>query len=229
MDSPALLSSPFILMALGYHGHLREYNVEGEESDRLRYWVLVANAKGRYSGVRARRFLIKTMAMLRSGGGAKALIDRLRQQVGGWISHAKNLKGAINGARFSRPCSWPSRPRRSRTGVPISPSPRAHKVSHHRLQFHHIFPKAILKSLYTGREADDIANLCFIAGKTNRQISDKAPSTYFPPMIDKSGPAAFDAQCIPTEPRLLAVEHYKSFVDARRRLVAQRLNAFLGG
>ena len=48
-----------------------------------------------------------------------------------------------------------------------------HKGTHHRLQFHHVFPKALLKSTYTAREADDIANLAFISGKTNRQISDK--------------------------------------------------------
>src|SRR5258707_12653756 len=43
-----------------------------------------------------------------------------------------------------------------------------HSGSQHRLQFHHIFPKAVLKSSCTPREADDIANLAFIGGKTNR-------------------------------------------------------------
>ena len=57
-----------------------------------------------------------------------------------------------------------------------------HSGSTHRLQFHHIFPKAILKNAYAGREADDIANLCFIGGKTNRQISDKEPGQYFSPI-----------------------------------------------
>src|SRR3989442_1475363 len=51
IDSPALLSSPFILIALAYHGHKRDYALSAEESDRLRYWALVANAKGRYSRV----------------------------------------------------------------------------------------------------------------------------------------------------------------------------------
>ena len=36
-----------------------------------------------------------------------------------------------------------------------------HSESHHRPQFHDIFPRAVLKASYTGREADDIANLCF--------------------------------------------------------------------
>ena len=103
-----------------------------------------------------------------------------------------------------------------------------HSGTQHKLQFHHIFPKAILKGDYTGREADDIANLCFIGGKTNRQISDKEPREYFPPMIEKSGLAAFESQCIPTDPRLLGVDGYKGFLEKRRALVVERLNEFLG-
>ena len=74
---------------------------------------------------------------------------------------------------------------------------------------------------------DDIANLAFIGGKTNRQISDKSPSEYFPVLIEKSGLAAFRAQCIPTESGLLDVGAYKAFLDERRRLVSRRLNEFL--
>jgi len=59
----------------------------------------------------------------------------------------------------------------------------------HRLQFHHVIPKALLtkKAGVTRREADDIANLAFIGGKTNRAISDKAPALYLP--LGSSAPA----------------------------------------
>lgn len=85
----------------------------------------------------------------------------------------------------------------------------------------------MLKSAYTGREADDIANLCFIGGKTNRQISDKQPSQYFLPLIEKSGGAAFEMQCIPIAQSLLGVDNYKEFLRERRALIAKRLNDFL--
>jgi hypothetical protein len=103
-----------------------------------------------------------------------------------------------------------------------------HSGTQHRLQFHHIFPKAVLKSAYTSREADDIANLAFIGGKTNRAISDKAPANYFPALMQKAGPAAFAAQCIPIEETLLRTESYKAFLTKRREEVTARLNAFLG-
>ena len=54
-----------------------------------------------------------------------------------------------------------------------------HSGSQHKLQFHHIFPKAMLKAQYAGREVDDIANLSFIGGKTNRQISDRPQRATF--------------------------------------------------
>jgi hypothetical protein len=103
-----------------------------------------------------------------------------------------------------------------------------HSGAQHRLQFHHIFPKAVLKTAYSGREADDIANLSFIGGKTNRAISHKPPAEYLPPFISKAGQTAFEAQCIPTEAALLHAETYKDFLSTRRALVAERLNDFLG-
>jgi hypothetical protein len=86
-----------------------------------------------------------------------------------------------------------------------------HSGTQHRLQFHHIFPKAVLKNAYTVRESDDIANLAFISGTTNRAISDKAPVAYFPPLIAKIGHAPFTAQCIPTASTLLRSRRTRRF------------------
>lgn len=227
IDSPALLSSPSILIALAYHGHKRDYALSAEESDRLRYWVLVANAKGRYSRGSSETILDQDLATLRSGG-AQELIDRLRQQVGRLDIAPEELEGrnqrsALFKTMFLAFRAAGARDWRSQVAIALD-----HSGAQHKLQFHHIFPKAVLKGGYAGREADDIANLCFIAGKTNRQISDKAPSQYFPPMIEKSGPAAFEAQCIPTDSSILTTDAYKAFLQRRRALVTKRLNEFLG-
>lgn len=228
IDSPALLSSPFMLIALAYHGHKRDYALSTEESQRLRYWVLVANAKGRYSRGSSETILDQDLATLRDGGGAQDLVDRLRQQVGRLDIAADELEGrnqrsALFKTMFLAFRAAGAKDWRSQVAVALD-----HSGAQHKLQFHHIFPKAVLKGSYTGREADDIANLCFIAGKTNRQISDKTPAQYFPSMIEKSGPSAFQAQCIPTDPAILDVDGYKVFLQQRRMLVVQRLNEFLG-
>ena len=228
INSPVLLSSPFMLITLGYYGHKRDYALSSEESDRLRYWVLVANAKGRYSRGSSETILDQDIATLRGGGGAQELVDRLRQQVGRLDIAPEELEGrnqrsALFKTMFLAFRAGGAKDWRSQVAIALD-----HSGAQHRLQFHHIFPKAKLKNGYSGRDADDISNLCFIAGKTNRQISDKSPSQYFPPVIEKSGAGAFEAQCIPTDPAQLSVEDYKAFLRQRRTLVAQRLNQFLG-
>lgn len=227
IDGPALLSSPFLLVTLGYYGHKRNYQIGEEESRRLRYWVLTANAKGRYSRGSSETLLDQDLATLREGGGAEELIDRLRLQVGRLdISsgelEGRNQRSALFKTMFLAFRSAGAKDWRSNLAIALD-----HEGAHHRLQFHHIFPKAVLKSAYTSREADDIANLCFISGKTNRQISDKEPSQYLPPMIDKAGNAAFEKQCIPIAKELLGVESYKIFIQQRRELIVKRLNDFL--
>jgi len=228
IDSPALLSSPFMLITLAYHGHKRDYILSAEESRRLRNWVLVANAKGRYSRGSSETLLDQDLTILKTGGGAQELIDRLRQQVGRLDIAPEELEGrnqrsALFKTMFLAFRASGAKDWRSQVAIALG-----HSGTQHKLQFHHIFPKAVLKGSYSGREADDIANLCFIAGKTNRQISDKPPGQYFPPLIEKSGLTAFEAQCIPTDLTLLGVDGYKTFLHQRRTLVAKRLNQFLG-
>lgn len=229
IDSPALLSSPFLLVTLGYYGHKRNYHIVPEESQQLRYWVLVANAKGRYSRGSSETLLDQDLATLRDGGGANELTDRLRLQVGRLDVAPEELEGrnqrsALFKTMFLAFRAAGAKDWRSNLAIALD-----HSGSNHRLQFHHIFPKAVLKSSYTQREADDIANLAFIGGKTNRQISDKPPAQYFPPLIEKSGRSPFETQCIPTEPRLLVAERYKEFLAERRKAVTRRVNEFLNG
>jgi hypothetical protein len=103
-----------------------------------------------------------------------------------------------------------------------------HKGNIHKLQFHHIFAKALLKHRVADREADDISNLAFIAGRTNRGISAKLPEEYMAPLLQKNNEKPFLAQCIPTEVDLLKLDRYKDFLAERRRRIADELNRFLG-
>jgi hypothetical protein len=93
LDSPALLSSPFLLVAIGYYGHMRGYEISSDEEQQLRQWVLVANAKGRYSRGSSETLLDQDLATLRQGGGASELIDRLRLQVGRLDIAPEDLEG----------------------------------------------------------------------------------------------------------------------------------------
>ncbi len=227
IDSPALLSSPFLAITLAYFGHKRSYKVSSDEALMLRHWALLTNAKGRYSRGSSETLLDQDIATLRDGGTASELIDRLRLQVGRLDISPEELEGrnqrsAIFKTMFLAFRDAGARDWQSNLAIALS-----HRGSRDRLQFHHIFPKAVLKGSYTPREADDISNLAFIGGKTNRQISDKSPAQYFAGHLAKSGRAAFDAQCIPTNEALLSTDSYKSFLTERRMRVSARLNEFL--
>ena len=227
IDSPVLLSSPFLVVTLGYYGHKRNYQVTPEEGAVLRHWVLVANAKGRYSRGSSETLLDQDLATLRQGAGADALLDRLRLQVGRLDIAPEELEGRNQRSALFKTMFLAFRAAGAKDWQSNLAIALGHRGAQHRLQFHHIFPKAVLKGSYTAREADDIANLAFIGGKTNRQISDKTPSEYFPALIKKAGTAAFESQCIPTDDTLLDADAYKKFLAARRVMVSQRLNNFL--
>ncbi|MFY2033407.1 GmrSD restriction endonuclease domain-containing protein [Achromobacter xylosoxidans] len=228
IDSPALLSSPFLLVVLAYFGHSRNYALSNDEARQLRYWALMANAKGRFSRGSSETILDQDLANIRQGGAVSELIDRLRLQFGRLDITAEELEGrnqrsALFKTMFLAFRAAGAKDWRSHLTIALD-----HSGAQHRLQFHHIFPKAVLKTSFTAREADDIANLAFIGGKTNRAISDKAPAVYLPPLVDQLGEPAFAAQCIPVEASLLEVESYKAFLLERRKRIATALNTFAG-
>lgn len=228
IDSPALLSSPFLLVVLAYFGHSRNYALSNDEARQLRYWALMANAKGRFSRGSSETILDQDLANIRQGGAVSELIDRLRLQFGRLDITAEELEGrnqrsALFKTMFLAFRAAGAKDWRSHLAIALD-----HSGVQHRLQFHHIFPKAVLKTSFTAREADDIANLAFIGGKTNRAISDKAPEVYLPPLVDELGEPAFAAQCIPVEASLLEVESYKAFLLERRKRIATALNTFVG-
>jgi hypothetical protein len=229
VESPVLLSSPFLLITLAYYGHSRRYRLSEAEAARLRQWSLLANAKGRYSRGSSETLLDQDLGTIRNGGGPDELLDRLRLQVGRLYVVPEELEG-----RNQRSALFKTMYLAFREGGAVDWHTKlsialGHQGAQHKLQFHHIFPKAVLKKAgHIGREADDIANLAFIGGKTNRQISDVEPNRYFPTLLEKSGAEPFSSQCIPTAQDLLSVDSYETFLAERRKRVSQRLNEFLG-
>lgn len=228
IDSPAVLSSPFLLVVLSCFGHYRNYELCNTDATLLRYWVLIANAKGHFSRGSSETILDQDLATIRQDGAIPGLIDRLRLQFGRLDITPEELEGrnqrsALFKTMFLTFRAAEAKDWRSNLNIALD-----HSGAQHRLQFHHLFPKYVLKNIYTTKEADDIANLAFIGGKTNRVISDKEPAVYLPPLIAKLGEEAFCAQAIPLNPDLLDKNNYKSFLTERRKLIAKALNLFIG-
>ena len=227
ITSPALLSSPFILIAVAYYGHRKDYSLTPEDDRGLREWVLRANAKGRYSRGSSETILDQDLAVLRDGGNTNDLLARLRLQVGRLDISPGELEGRNQRSALFKTMFLAFRASDAKDWMSNLLIELNHSGVQHKLQFHHIFPKALLKREGITRKADDIANLCFISGKLNRKINDKSPETYLPDIIAKAGTTPFDAQCIPLNTELRRVDSYAGFLKQRRDLIAKRLNEFL--
>ncbi len=229
IDSPALLSSPFLMIVVAYFGHAKGYVLSPEESERLRQWALLANAKGRFSRGSSETILDQDLATIDKVGSADALIDRVRLQFGRLTVTPEDLEGRDQRSSLFKTMFLTFRALGAKDWTSNLLISLDHSGAQHRLQFHHFFPKAVLtKHGFSSREADDVANLTFIGGRTNRKISDKPPSVYLADYLAKQGPDLLSLQGIPAAPNLLEVESYREFLDARRSLLAAAINAFLG-
>lgn len=96
-----------------------------------------------------------------------------------------------------------------------------------KVQFHHICPQALLKAAnkYDKTEINDISNLAFIGGNTNRRISADAPEKYLPKISEENR----RAQCVPLDETLYPIACFREFLAARRKLLVDMLNKYLEG
>ena len=229
LDSLALLSSPFLIITLAYYGRKYDYQLTPKQESEIKYWLYVANTRGRYSRGSTETILDQDLAAIDKDKDTEGLISSLRQQFGRLELETSDLEGRNQRSGIFKTMFLVFREDEAKdwhSNLLISLS---HKGKQHRLQFHHTFPKAVLKDRYRPMEINDIANLSFIGGKTNRKISSKQPIEYIPVVVAKQGTEPFDKQCIPTDEELLSVEKYPEFLAERRKLIIGRLNGFLQG
>jgi hypothetical protein len=227
IEDPALLSSDFFLIALGYLGHCKNYQLTPAEAADLRYWVLVGNSKGRFSRGSSETLLDQDLARIARSANVVDLIEALRLQFGRLDIDPGELENRNARSAFFKTMFLAFRQDGAKDWTSNLAISLSHGGKQHRLQFHHIFPKAVLRGRYKPQLVNDIANLAFIGGRTNRRISSKPPTEYVPPLLAAQGEQAFEAQCIPVEPQLLQLQNYPEFLAERRKRIADRLHRFL--
>ena len=93
IDSPALLSSPFLLVTLGAYGHRRNYQIAPDEAQRLRYWVLSPTPKGAIRAGPARRCSIRTLLPFAKAAGPANWWNGSGLRSGGCSRRMCNLSG----------------------------------------------------------------------------------------------------------------------------------------
>ena len=227
IESPALLSSPFLIIAIGYYGHQHDYSLSPQQEANLRYWLYVANTKGRYSRGSSETLLDQDLAKSRSDQDIEGMIESVKNQFGRLDIQPGELEGRNARSAYFKTMFLAFQQDGAKDWVSNLAISLSHSGKQHKLQFHHIFARAMLKADHKPRVVNDIANLAFIGGKTNRKISNKEPAEYLPGIIAKQGNAILTAQCIPTGDKLHILEGFPDFLVERRKLIADRLNRFL--
>lgn len=227
LNSRALLSSPLLLIATAYWADQRDLAIDPEEAAAFRRWFLIANAKGRYSRGSSESLLDQDLAILRNGGGAAELLQRLAQQFGRLEFLASDLVGRNTQSGIFKAMFLMFKDQGAEdwaTSLRISPK---HANSADKIEFHHIFPRAFLKRErkdLQDNEINDIANYAFIGAATNKQISDKTPAAYRGTYPD----ARLEAQLVDFDAWGDQASDFENFIQKRREAIVKDLNAFVG-
>ncbi len=227
MEEETVLSSPLILLPVMAYSQLKQERLSEAEQKALIHWAYVANMKAWYSNS-SETTLDEDLNILFKGGQPSDLTKRITNDTGRLDVRPADFVG-----RGQRNALFPTsflalRSRGAKdwyTGVGIS---LVLSGRNHRIEWHHIFPKALLKNAgYEKGETNEIANMAFIGGTTNRKIGKRPPSEYLVELVDQHGEEFLRQHAIPTDRSLWTIDRYRDFLAARRELLVQAVNELL--
>lgn len=227
IEDESLLSSPLFMIPLAVFGSTKNFKISPSDERFMLKWLYVANARGHYS-VSSESTLDADLGILSKAGSFEAMIEPLKQRFGRLHVEANDFKGrgersalfslAYLALKHGGAKDW-------KTGLGLS---LTHQGNYHYIEYHHIFPKSILqKSDYEKSEVNEIANMAFISGRVNRNISNRRPVDYFPVVVKDRGEEALSSQAITLDKSLWEIERYRDFLENRRQTLASAVNRFI--
>jgi len=228
IENLRLLGSPFLLVPISYYAIMRNEKLTKEEEKKLMFWFYVAHMKGRYGLGSSEGLLDSDISALHRTQNLDELLSILKLQVKDFYASVDEIKGKNRRSPYFSMLFIVSKQQGIKdwfTGMAISERliGRAHA-----LQFHHIFPKSLLKKEGADRkEINEIANIAFIGGKTNRNISNKEPEKYLIDVVDKRGEDILDHHLLPSDRKLWKLNKYNEFLAYRREKLVENINTFL--
>ena len=230
LDHDRVLGSPysFPLMVKYVEGRGGKLS-DPAERDGLLYWYIHAMLWGRYSGSTETVLNQDLAAIADPNGGLDRLLEGVRRQRGDLRVSPNDFSGWSKGARFYPLLYMLTRVHHAEdwdSGIELS----NHMLgSLNRLELHHIFPKSLLyEHGYERHEVNALANFTFLTQDTNLKVSNRDPAEYIRENVEKH-PRSIESHWIPMDRELWRIENYRAFLEARRELLAQAANQFLGG
>lgn len=200
--------------------------------NRALHFIYVALAWARYSGQTDQKLEFDVSIMFRENNPWEKLVDALIDQRGRIDVKPNDLEGRTAShplylityilSKSQGAVDWFN-------GIPLT----GKQAGTYYVHSHHIFPSSILYA--NGFDAEnhlhrkvvnEIANRAFLTADSNIGLSNILPEVYLPE-IEEKYPGALTKQFIPIQPELWKVERYADFLEARRHLIALKMNEYL--
>ncbi len=226
VDNLNLLVSSYLLIPIAYYVVQKKERLSKAEEKKVMLWFYVAHMKGHFS-TSSETVLDVDISVLNRTQDLDQLLATLKGHVRDFGVSVDEISGkGRRSAYFSLLFMIAKQQGIQDWSTGMAISERLYGKAH-ALQFHHIFPKALLKKAgKERREINEIANLAFIGGRTNRNISDKAPSTYLPKIIEKREDV-LESHLLPSDSNLWEVKNFDEFIKYRRERIVKTINSFL--
>lgn len=228
IDNLRLLSSSFLLIPIAYYALLKGEKLNDEEEKKLLLWFYVSHMKGRYSKGSTESILDSDINILKNGGSLNDLLEHLKLQVRDFYVTEAELKYKNRRSPYFTLLFLIAKQKGVKdwfTGIGITEKMTGRT---HAVQFHHIMPKSHLRNLgHDFKSINDLSNLTFIGGKTNRNISNKLPSEYLNEILKKRGEDIFENNYIPRDTTLWDISEFESFLNYRRSVIVKEINEFI--
>ena len=229
IEKLGLLSSPFLLVPIAVYIVQHNGNLNENEEKELLTWFYYAHMRGHYGMGSSESILDLDLSTVFKGKGLDELIAVLKNHVKKFTVDVSDIAGRSTRSPMFNMLYFSLKAKGAKdwkTGLALSDS---HLGGSHKIQFHHIFPKSLLPDAgYEKREINEIANMAFIGGKTNRQILNKKPVEYLEEeIVEKRGEEALTSQLVTTDRGLWEIEKYRDFLADRREKIADEINNFM--
>lgn len=222
-----VLTSPNVVVMPSLFLYRRGGSLSGQDVDSLRRWVYTAMAFSYYSNqvegkldIEARLIREKTgdelwAELLRRASGARPVGAKIEATELASRTYSSSWFNLLYIAALRRQAKdWHTH--QALIAAPMSSSSK--------IEYHHVFPKARVERDHGRAVTNNIANLAFISGATNRKISASLPADY----LAKISTERLADQWVPSDPDLWKLDAFPQFLAARQALLASALNDLLG-
>ena len=201
---------------------------------RAMHWLYAAHVWARYTAQTDNRLEHDVTLVVREESPWESLLEQIIDQRGRIDVKPSDLEGRVGRHPLYRMVFILAKAHRAvdwfngiSLGTPVDGA--------YSLHSHHIFPQSVLyRNQYDPdnhlhrKIVNEVANRGYLTGETNIDISNRLPEDYLPE-VESRFPGALESQFIPMEPHLWQIEQYPDFLEARRGIIAHKLNEFMDG